>query len=365
MGNSKGASMAESENATRPDQESFQALGEAIEGVKSAQDKMTADEFFAAHDQPVDGEDDLVAPLAGEKPKAVKPEKGKPAPKDESDDADPGDAAPDTKAKAKAKEAEPAASVEDEAAYEDALRALRRAKTPDGVVRNLSREEVLAWGGSLAQIQRDTDGKITELQQLRSRGTETDTEKPESGATHAPSTEATAQADLTEVHTKLSEILGLDEEGGAVLKQGLEALVKPLAARLDAFDQRTQSRDAAIARLMLRAEGSELVDRFPQLKDRQKFEKVSDRALKLAKTGEYDSLSSALEDAATLEFRDEIVQTRVTEAEKKAAAKQRGRMSPPSQRPKSSASLSVEERMDAVLAGIDAGETEIRARGGW
>jgi len=320
----------------RPDLESFDALREAVGAPK-----MSDDAALAKLESAPDGEDEMEAPLAKDPPRV--------------------------KAEEVETKAEPAEDVdatpEEEANYEDALRALRRAKTPSAVVQGLSREEVVAWGSQLAKIQRDADGKITELQQLRSKGTETDApEKPESEPT-----EATTRADLTAVHTKLSEVLGLDDEGGEVLREGLEALVSPLIGRLDAREQRDSRRDAILMQLVLKETAAELTDRFPQLATREGLKRVERRVQANLASGVHDNMLSALEDAAKAEFYDEQMSSRGKQSEMSATARARGRMSSPSQRPKSAVSMSLDDRLEAVLSGLDNGETdsEISARSGW
>ena len=348
--------------AAEAQRSSFDELRNALDP-----ERMTDDAFLAQMDpggpddgDPGDEADDAEA-LAAQVPKKSQEAKDKLKATEEGiDELEEGRAGDTT---AKEGEAETDASPEDQAAYEEALRALRRVKVPDARLRTLSREEVLAWGGPLALDQRKTDGLITELQQLRSRQVD-DPEKPEGGATNAPKTEAIPQADLS---AKLAEVLGLDEEGGAVLRQGLDAIVAPLMARIEERDQRDARRDAAVARLMLKDAAAGLVDRFPQLKDPERLSQLGPKVIANLNTGAYDSMAAALEDAAKAAYYDELLASAVQATEKKALARARGRMSTPSQRPKSSESLSVDERLDAVLSGIDAGESdaEISARSGW
>ena len=338
--------------------ESFEALRETI-----GQSLMTEEQFFATHDPA--GPEDEVGVEAEDDPAALAAEvdAGKQTAAEKLkktvegvDDAEDGDAGANT-----AKGEAPKQAPEEEAAYEEALRALRRAKTPSDVLRKLTREQVLAWGGPLAKNQADTDRAYTELSELRSKTSEA--ANPARGATNAPPTEATAQADLAAVQTKLSEVLGLDEEGGAVLREGLDALVKPLASQLAARDQRDSARDAAIANLLLKSAAVDLVDRFPQVKDPAKFGEVAKKARANINSGDYTSVESALEDACKVVFYEAAKDT----GEKKALDRARGRMSPPSQRPKAPAAMSLDDRMNAVLAGIDEGasESEIRSRSGW
>lgn len=348
------------DSAPPPDTTSFDALREAVGSTL-----MTDEQFFKEVDPGdpneevgIEAEDDAAALAAQvdteEKSAAEKLEKTK----EGLDELESGEAGTTSE---KTKKEPDNADPGDEAAYEEALRALRRAKTPTDVIRKLSREQVLAWGQPLAKTQADTDKTYTELAALRAQASEA--QKATRGATNAPDTEATASADLSAVQQKLAEVLGLDEEAGGVLREGLEALVRPLVSRLEERDQRDSRRDAAIAKLLLKSEAAGLVDRFPQLKEPAKFDAAAKRAMTLINTGSYASMADALEDAATLEFRDQVVQS----GEKKALDRARGRMSAPSQRPKAVAAMSIDERLDAVLSGLDAGESEaaIRTRSGW
>lgn len=337
--------------------DSFDALREVVGSTL-----MSDDEFLASVD-PVGPDEDDGDPgdeaqvLADQMPEQAQDAESKlKATKEGIEKAEEGEAG-DTTAKSDA------VKPEDEAVYEESLRALRRIHAPSKTLSGLSREEVIAWAAPLLKVQADTDRAYTELQQLRSRAVSEDVEKPARDATNAPKTEAIAQADLS----KLSEALGLDEEGGAVLRQGLESIVAPLAASIEERDQRDSRRDAAVARLMLKDAAAELADRFPQLKDQAKLSQLAPKVIANINSGAYDSMSAALEDAAKSAFYDELLAAQAQATEKKALARARGRMSAPSQRPKSAASLSIEERLDAVLAGLDAGETEaeIRARSGW
>lgn len=299
-------------------------------------------------------------PGSKEIPKAPEGEPQEPA------DADPGDEA------AKAKEPEKAAGegedekpadgdeppVEEESAYETALRALRRAKTPQAVLRGMKREQVMAWGMELAKVQSVADQAFTELRELRSA--KATPENQAGGQTNAPVTaDATALADLT---GKLSQALGLDEEGGAVLSEALKARDKLVADELARRDQRDQARDSVLANLMLEQARSQLVDRFPGLKEREKYGPVLDKARALFRGGEYESVVDAMEDASKLLLGDEIA----AELAQKAAKKAAGRPTAPKGRAQPMA-LSYDQKLDATLRALESGQTREQAAvaGGW
>lgn len=274
-------------------------------------------------------------------------------PGDQPDDGDPGDAAP----KAQKPATEAAADPAEESTYETALRALRRAKTPTAVIRGMPREQVVAWGLELAKVQSGADQAFTRLRELES--SEQPREIPSGAPTQAPTTaDATDEAHLEE----LRDALGLDEEGGAVLAKALQARDARVQAELSKRDQRDSIRDAALANLVLEGARNQLRDRFPSLADREKYGEVVSKTRALYRGGGYDSVSDAMEDAASLVLKDDVTAS----SEKKALAKARGRVTAPNAR-QASRPPSQEDRFAATLLALESGQTREQAAqaGGW
>lgn len=298
----------------------------------------------AGPENPVDIEDASASAEAAEKAKAALAAAGE-APAE----GEPAETAP--------KAEEPATDPADESAYEAALRALRRAKTPTAVIRGMPREQVVAWGLELAKVQAGADQAFTRLRELES--SERPQENPSGQATPPAATaDATDAADLAE----LSEALGLDKEGGAVLAKALQARDARVQAELTRRDQRDQVRDAALANLVLESARNELRDRFPSLADRSKFNDVKEKARQLYRGGGYETAVDAMEDAAALILKDDVKAA----SDKTALAKARGRTTPPTAR-QPAKTQSHEDRLGATLAALDSGATreQAAAAGGW
>lgn len=301
----------------------------------------------AASGHPGDGVDLEEASNAAEAAQAATA-----GPGEESPDADPGDAAP----RAQKPGDEPPADPADESTYETALRALRRAKTPTAVIRGMPREQVVAWGLELARVQAGADQAFTRLRELES--SEQPAENPSGGQTNAPETaDATDEAHLEE----LTEALGLDKEGGEVLAKALKARDARVQSELAKRDQRDKLRDKALADLVLQGARNQLRDRFPSLANREQAKAVDDKARALFRSGGYETVLDAMEDAASLVLKDDVKAA----SEKAAAAKARGRTTPPTARPSRPANQ--EDRFAATLVALESGQTREQAAqaGGW
>jgi hypothetical protein len=243
------------------------------------------------------------------------------------------------------------AGAEDGVEFETALRALRRAKTPNSVIRTLSRSDLIAWGREAAEVQARVDQSYTELQELKAKAS---TPTPQTQATPSRPTaevEGAPVVDLKAARTKLADVLGLDGKDGQVLEEALGAVVAPLQRELAERTERLDALYQAVETMAVRDTRRRLEGQFPELADEAVFGKVIEQAKAMKGPG-YTSIDDLLEDA----FR--VVHSRTSpasaQASKVAQAKAQGRPAPPSQRP-AQKPLTPDERDSRVLQLLDAG----------
>jgi hypothetical protein len=198
---------------------------------------------------------------------------------------------------------------------EAAVRALRRAKTPQSVMDGLSDEDLIAWGAQLAKIQADVDNKLS---------AKTDSESEEDGddTVEAADTPAPAQADATAdidwdaLTAPLKDTFGDDDA---------EAVIAPMRTMFQRVSQQNQMLSNAVEGLLIKESFRQLSDAYPQLADSEQLEAVKAKARSL-NWGEYQSMDDLLRDAARLEFgspRDAAKEKRSSVSRKRSASQTR------------------------------------------
>ena len=181
----------------------------------------------------------------------------------------------------------------DPAEREAAIRALRRAKTPQSVIDGLDDDALLKWGQQLAQIQSDVDKKL-------SAKTASEPEEDESAPQEAADTPAPAQADAAADFDWDTALAPLKDTFG---DRDAEAVAAPIKAAYGQLAQQNLMLSNAIQELLVRDQFRQLTDAYPQLADPAQQQAVKDKARSL-NHGEYQSLDDLIRDAARLALGD-------------------------------------------------------------
>lgn len=172
---------------------------------------------------------------------------------------------------------------------EAAVRALRRAKTPQSVMDGLSEEDLIAWGAQLAKIQADVDNKL-------SAKADSEPDEDDDAPQEAPDTTVAAAAagdfDWDAVTAPLKDTFGDDDA---------EAVVAPMRAIFERVSQQNQMLANAVEGILIKESFRQLTGAYPQLADPDQQEAVKTKARSL-NWGEYQSMDDLLRDAARLEF---------------------------------------------------------------
>lgn len=220
------------------------------------------------------GRDDA-KPKAEEKPKAEKEEKEQPEEKAEDG--------------ASGEDADESA---DEGDLEKAITSLRRAKVPQTVLKKMTQREIVALSKDMAERQAEVDNAFRELGELRKAKQQYESRK-ESQA------EPSEQPLSDDLDKQLSELF--DPETGKALKnltqRAIEAQTKQLKEELESMSK-------LVERTLTKELRSDLRERFPEVDEADKWDKVQAKAATLAKTGDYagldDPMRAVFEDAAAI-----------------------------------------------------------------
>lgn len=258
---------------------------------------------------------------------------------------------------AKAQEKPPAEAKGKAPELEAALHALRRAKTPQKVIDQMSEEELLQWGGGLAKDQANVDNMSTQLGELRKQvGAKAGENKAPEGAPKGdqpkpaePLKREGQPAELKQVVRPLMEALALPDDEEGTLVEFAQAVTQPFRTELEAQAQKFAVLNAALERLILNDARRELGSRFPQLSDEAVFGRVQARMAGLIKSGEYDSPLALMSDAARLELGD------APPAREPSRARDNGQVTT-STRPQQRVPLSREQEEDEILHALARGE---------
>lgn len=249
---------------------------------------------------------------------------------------------PQVKAKDEAKKGdeEKKASAEDgdDLEYQEALIALRRrARMTSEDIGKLGRERAIEIGKQLRSDQQAQDKLSGELAQ-RQRETEEARKTKKSDKPEAKANPALAEFDEKQLQPLLDDV---GETAGKAITSTIKAMHGnnvALAAQLSEARSQLAEMQAQIAETaslresvqqlyaiagdnMAEMTRKELVDQFPGLKDKARYAKVRERMGKLASAeGAYSNPLDLMYDAATLEFRDELLAARETAKAAKARA---------------------------------------------
>lgn len=211
---------------------------------------------------------------------------------------------------------EPSA-VEDEvpaADREAAVRALRRAKTPQSVMDSMSDSDLVEWGLELAKIQSEVDKKLSANR----------AEPGEDGSDAASEPDTTQQAqpvvtgalDWDQMTAPLKDTFGSDDA---------EAMVAPMRAVFDTLAQQNQMLQGAVENLLVKESFRGLEGKYPQLAEPDQREAVTAKVRSL-NTAEYQSVDDLIADAARLVLgnpRDAEKERRSTVSRKRSASQTR------------------------------------------
>lgn len=191
------------------------------------------------------------------------------------------------------------APAQDDEAYEKALLALRYSGVPSAVTKNLSRDELIAWGNQAADRRAKTEAALEE-RATRIRELEEGQKAPAAAPAKA------AAPDWTPHLKALADTLGLDSEAatkafGPVLDAVASTVRAEFEGRLSPIERATQDANAAEGRRQISEQVRRLAVDHPKLKtDQDLVQKLNAKALALWKSGEYRDAESVYDDASKL-----------------------------------------------------------------
>jgi len=192
---------------------------------------------------------------------------------------------------------------------ESAVRALRRAKTPQSVIDSLSDEDLLKWGADLAKIQADVDSKLSAKPASEP---EEDKGQPKETAAYQPA----GPIEWEQVIAPLKDTFGDDDA---------EAMVAPMRAVYDALQSKNQVLENAVETLLLKESFRQLESKWPQLADPEQQQAVRAKASSLNQQ-QYQSWDDLISDAARLALgnpRDVAKEQRSSVSRKRSASQTR------------------------------------------
>jgi hypothetical protein len=189
-------------------------------------------------------------------------------------------------------------SKEPDERYEKALLALRYSGVPSSIIKNASRDELIAWGTQAAERRAKTEAALEErAKRIR---------ELEDGA-KAPAESAKPAAVDWSPHLKaLAETLGLDPEAAKqafvpVLDAVAQQVRTEFDGRFSKHEQTIQETRAAEGRRQISEQVRRLAGTFPKLRtDQGLIEKLNAKALALWKTGQYETAEAVYDDASRL-----------------------------------------------------------------
>ena len=241
---------------------------------------------------------------------------------------------------------------------EKAISALRRDGLPKSVIEQMTDEQVIETGLKRAKVQSDTDDAFRQLSELKNQ-TPVEEESGEESSSNAAPVDHPDSVDLDEAMTGFTEIFG--EDAGGALKAPLKAAMTPLHNRLEESGQQMQMMARQMEELLIRDARRELSSKFPALEEQGKFESVRERMATLVKSGEYQDIPSLMSDASRIVFSDESADAVKASRNVRDAHRANGQPTPASSRIPAQA-LSFEEKEDAVLTALEAGESVSNAK---
>tara|TARA_R110002110_G_scaffold99684_6_gene254713 strand:+ start:1047 stop:2099 length:1053 start_codon:yes stop_codon:yes gene_type:complete len=286
----------------------------------------------------------------------------------EQEDAQPSEEPMETvvmdEAPTQAEESEPEPTADNRGSdYERALAALLR----DGTPRHLLDEEYernpdrfVDWGMKRAKVQADGDRFSQEHADLKSKleathqeGVQTEGED-QGGNTPQAEAQPTMQASMETQRSQIADIFG-DEAANAVMQpiqsmaMGMQQIMQQQEMRLFQLSQMVEQKELSSVR-------SQLQERFPQLAEDKAYEQVQEKMRSLVQTGQYNTYSDVMLDAARITLADAVESgdkaTKINQAKSAGQPKRRSTASTAT-RPRT-----VDDRDDQVLESLMSGMTQ-------
>ena len=228
---------------------------------------------------------------ADAKPKVAKPaKKNTKAVKAEEVEAE--DEAPTpkaTKAKTPEPESEPEAEAEtDMSELEAALAALRRDGWTSEQLDKMGRKAILEMGKKRLKVQGDVDSKFAEVEKLKN-----EIDQLRKAAPKAEATPATPDDNTAKKLDKIRELFG--EEAASALAE----ILPKEAPQLD-YEQKIQALQSQIVRFQVDQTRRDLAERFPEVLEPEKWQKVVEKAEKISPGYKDGEMFDLFADAAKL-----------------------------------------------------------------
>jgi hypothetical protein len=155
------------------------------------------------------------------------------------------------------------------------------------------------------QVQGDYDRAYQKLKALEAgETTEGDVAESEGVADTAEAPSGQPAQDIAEMVAPLAEHLALDDEGTEALVSFQKAVMGPLTESHQVQSRLLEQAVGAILGMQEETARNQLGERFPQLRDvsSEAYKAVQARMGELHKTGEYNSIASLMEAAASVEL---------------------------------------------------------------
>lgn len=247
--------------------------------------------------------------------------------------------------------------------YEKALAALRRDGYPKSIVESLDEDVVVDLGLKRAKVQADYDRAYSKVSDLEKKLEELEAARKASPEPTTAEPVGDLGLDLAELLNPIEDLLGQDGKtafeglGKALQAQtskALKAATGPLLEQIEAIQTAFYTLQEASARERLGTE-------FPELSDPDVYGRVRDRMGRMAAHGDYDDMATLMRDAAKIEFFDHRSPQTKEETQKRKDMKRNGTPSAADRRKLDVKAMSPDEREDAILEAIEAGDTETLA----
>ena len=250
-------------------------------------------------------------------------------------------------------QAEEAATEEPQGDLEKALSALRRAKTPQKVLDNLSPEEILSWGADAAKIQADYDDTYRRHSELQKQNGQTEDETPTE--LDEPSSQP-ERVNLSDAYQSFNDEFGEDAA------KALQGAIDP---RFNDIDSSMKKMFSLVGSMIERDVRGQLEGRFPQLGDDDVFARVRDKASGLIDSGQYqgqpDFMVAAFADAAKILLSDDDGNELASRRQQDSRKRSQGQMTSTSRR-SAPETLSNSDRDDIALDILEQGGSVDDAR---
>jgi hypothetical protein len=231
---------------------------------------------------------------------------------------------------------------------ERALSALRRDGLSKDVLEHLSDDQILELGLKRAKVQSDTDDVYRELQELRAKESARESTEESGASEHTvePTSDQPSQLDFSAAVQPFSEEFGAD--AGTALAGVLESVTAPLVQQLQSLHQ-------IVLPVVLERTRASLGERFPGVSDDDAWGKVSQKAVRFWKSGDYESEADAWDDAARAVLgrpEDRQAAERLEKERTENRSKETGQFNARTPRTKRERPLTDEQRVDGILEAV-------------